>query len=50
MENVRWITDYLREAINILEAYQFPANLRASLALEEIEAAIAEITAWVKEE
>lgn len=45
-----WLTDHLREAIGILEAYQFPVELRAELAIKELEEAIAAIKKWAKED
>ena len=50
MSTMAWLTDHLREAISILEAYQFPIELRAELAIKELEEAIAMIKDWAKED
>ena len=49
MANVVAIEDHLKEAIKILDAYQFPAEERAKLALEEIEEAKKQIKEWEEE-
>ncbi len=50
MSGTRDVINRLREAINILGAYQFPVEERAELATKELEKAIAEIKAWAEEE
>ena len=50
MPNVVTIVDCLKEAIKILEAYQFPREERARLALGEIEKSKRLIKEWEEED
>lgn len=50
MASVLDVIPDLKEAIKILEAYQFPREERAELALKKIEKAKAKIIEWKKED